>query len=294
MTWLASKRPVLGLGLICCGGWLLAAGCGSSDGKKRVPSSDAGAAGESESAAGQSGAGGAPTDSPGGVGGESVAGAPGGAGGAASFGGAGGDGGAGGGPAPTCVAEGSITGLSLNPEPIYQGCRGALVKVPFDVDVAADTFTCCGASTSSPAFTLSLDGTYNQDGGGDLVFEVPDDAPFGSYALNLVCQTQPNDQVIAIEINDLAAPTVTGLLSTEVLPTRTVSVTGENLEAVTYVNAVHADGTGFECVIQEQTHTATQLDCSFPNGVPISSYFLELYTERCGYAVSPTFMVIAD
>ncbi len=298
MTWLASKRSILGLGLICCGGFLAAAGCGASDGKKSLRGPEAGAAGEDQASGGEAGAatggavgapeGGAAGDATGGVAGQAGASS---SGGVSSVGGGGQSGGEGGAPAATCVAEGSVMGLTLNPEPIYQGCRGAFVNVPFDATLTPDTFTCCGASTSTPAFSLELSGTSNHDGGGDLVFQVPEDAPFGSYALSLVCQTQPNDQGIAIEINDLVAPKVTSITE-QIAPTDVLHVVGEGLDGVSYVSAVDAGGTSVGECVSQQAPTATSLDCNFPNGLPAATYFLELYTEACGFAVSPTFLVV--
>jgi hypothetical protein len=184
-----------------------------------------------------------------------------------------------------------VTGLTLNSEPIYQGCRGAFVSVPFDAILTPDTFTCCGASTSTPAFSLELSGTSNQDGGGDLVFQVPEDAPFGSYALSLVCQTQPNDQGIAIEINDLVAPQVTSITA-QIAPTDVVHVVGAGLDGVSYVSAIEAGGAPVGECVPTQAPAAESLDCTFPNGLPAATYFLELYTESCGYTVSPTFSVV--
>jgi hypothetical protein len=208
-----------------------------------------------------------------------------------SAGGGGQSGGEGGAPGATCVAEGSVTALSVESEPIYQGCRGALIKVGFLAEVTPDTFTCCGASTSTPAFSLALSGTSDHDGGGYLSFQVPDDAPFGSYALSLVCQTQPNDQGIAIEINDSTAPKVTSI-TTQIAPTDALHVVGEGLDGVSFISAVEPGGTSIGECVPQQAPTATSLDCTFPNGLPAATYFLELYTEACGYAISPTFSVI--
>lgn len=296
MTWLASKRSILGLGLICCGGLLTAAGCGSSDGKKSLRSPEADAAGE-EASAGQAGAatGGAPGAPEGGAAGDATGGvaaeAGASSGGVPSAGAGGQSGGEGGAPAATCVAEGSVTGLAVESEPIYQGCRGALIKVGFLAQLTPDTFTCCGASTSTPAFSLELSGTSDHDGGGYLVFQVPEDAPLGSYALSLVCQAQPDDQGIAVEINDLVAPKVSSITA-QIAPTDVVHVAGEGLDGVSYVGAVDAGGTSVGECVPQQAPTATSLDCTFPNGLPAATYSLELYTESCGYAVSPTFSVV--
>ena len=295
MTLLASKRYALGLSLICGGAWLTAVGCGSSDNKKAAPSAEAGAAGVGEGGGGQAGtaAGGAPSEPVGGVAGQSVGGAAGetSLGGMPGSAGAGPSGGAGGEPAALCVAEGSVTALTLDSEPIYQGCRGAILKVEFFVELAADNFTCCGVSTSAPAFTLPLNGVYNHDGGGMLAFLVPVDAAVGSYALNVTCQTQPDEQVIALEISDSPAPVVDSITE-EVPPGGQVHITGQNLLGVTGIIANSADGVTVSCDFQDIDQTDTGIDCTLPTGIPLTTYTLDVVSASCGWAASsPTFVV---
>jgi hypothetical protein len=277
---------------VCAGAFALAGGCGSDDGKKATQAEEAGAAGQSDGGGPSSGgsessaAGATPAPSAGQAGADL-----GGAGGVANAPEAGQAGQMAAGGAPTidhCAVNGSVTGLSLLTEPIYQGCRGSLVHVPFGASDSTATFTCCGVSTSSPAFGAALPSVSNFDGGGDLLLEVPSDAPFGSYAVNLTCPTQPSNHAFALEINDAAAPIVTGATA-QIASGDTLVVSGENLDTLTSITAVRpSDGTVSFCNIDLASQSATSVSCTF-NSIPPSAndadvYVLDVANETCGAA----------
>ncbi len=294
--------------MACVGGvFVLASGCGSDDGKKAVKAEEAGAAGQSD--------GGAPNSSGGSV--SSPSGAPGAAGvdagragavgtaegGAADVGAGGvaaaGEAGQGAGGAPTvneCAMDGNVTDLALLTEPIYQGCRGAVVHVPFDATDSTATFTCCGTSTSKPSYDALLQGLSNFDGGGDLLLPVPAEAPLGSYAMNVACPAQMGGQAFALEINDLAAPVVTDA-TTSMFPMDPLVITGENLGGVTAITAVKHDGSAIAfCNIDAASRTATSVTCSFDSIAPSKDagdlYELDIASEQCGSAANrPSLLV---
>lgn len=296
MAW--CSRSCAGL-LVLGGAFTLAAGCGSDD-PKQASRADAGAAGAAEPAPAGGGNGGAVDE---------VAGAPGvpsaGHGGSATAGGNGGDaneindaGGAGGGsPIASCERAGSVSGLDLDAAPIHQGCRGALLAVPFEADDASATFACCGVSTSRPRFGVSLEGAYNFEGGGLLELQVPEDAPFGSYQLDIDCPTTAGRQAITVQINDAAAPMVLSV-SAEITPSGPMVIAGKNLTPV-HVGAVRAsDGSYFGC--EPRQESATRITCDFGGAIPVSTdsndvYYIDVVSDECGYAASPpAFTVVSE
>jgi len=305
MASLRSKTGNVAALLLCGSAFVLAGACGSSDNKKQLHA-EAGAAGASEG--GNSSEGGAAGTPPAGAPNQPSAGqtneggsshGDGGAAGRTGVSGEAGQAGASSGGAPAvseCSVSGSVTALNLDSEPIWQGCRGNVVRVPFGAETATATFTCCGTSTSDPAFGVPLLGVAHPESGGHFEFIVPSDAPFGNYALSLNCPTEPNEHSFAIEINDVPAPKVTAMPA-EIAPTDVVQIQGENLDRVFAVRARRSsDGSYFECIIQSEGQTASSISCSFES-IPESvddndSYALEIESESCGVAAdSPTFLV---
>jgi hypothetical protein len=285
------------LAVVLLGSALSASGCGSDDDKKSRRA-DAGAGGIDDgptSGGSEAEPGGAPSTTPvghggAGAGGEGEGEAP------VELGGAGGAQGTAGAPAlPACEVAGTVTGLSINPEPIYQGCRGAVVKVPFDAEDATAAFACCGVSTSEPEFGAQVQGAFSGETG-TLVFTVPSDAPLGTYALAMICPTDPTERSFAIEVNDAGAPEVLSV-SAEITPAGAMVVTGKNLQNAK-IGAVRASGEGYwECLVADSSDTS--VTCNFNGDIPISqdqddSYFIDVYTEECGFAPNPPqFLVVA-
>lgn len=298
----------LGALLVCGGGvFVLASGCGSDDGKKAVKAEEAGAAGQSDGGAPPSSGGSmsSPSGAPGAAGADAgqagaLGSADGGVGGVGAGGvGAAGEAGQGAGGAPLvneCTMDGTVTDLALLTEPIYQGCRGAVVHVPFDASDSTATFTCCGTSTSEPSYDALLQGLSNFDGGGDLLLPVPADAPLGSYAMNVACPTQVGGQAFALEINDLAAPIVTDATAS-MFPKDPLVITGENLDGVTAITAVKLDGSSIAfCNIDAASRTTTSVTCTFnaitPSQDAADLYELDIASEQCGSAANrPSLLV---
>lgn len=299
---LSSPLKALSVLLVCGSAFALASGCGSDDGKKTVLGNDAGAAGAGEGGGPSSGG---SMSSPGGAAGEPSAGQAGavtaneGGVGGVSSGGAASAGEAGqAGAAPIvndCETTGAATGLAVWTEPTYSGCRGSLVHIGFDVVNSDNTFSCCGVSTSKPAFVKSLQGISNQDGGGDLLLAVQSDAPLGSYSLDITCPGQAAPEGISLEISDTAPPVVSDVTA-EIFPNDTLVITGENLDTVTSVMATNpSTGNTAFCNIDAQSTTATSLSCSF-NAIPATNageaYILDVSNNACGSAQHrPTFIV---
>lgn len=314
MTFVPSARHALSVLLVCGGAFVLAAGCGSGDDKKNARG-EAGAGGDDTHSPGAGGgkddAGGAPTDggapmATGGAAGDATNGGQagsgeieGGSGGVASAGapGVAGAGGEGGTPsANVCTPAGSVTWLNFYSEPIYQGCRGAVVRVPFTAEGGAEELTCCATSTSKPAFDVTLTGGY-VDGTGNLQFEVPGDAPFGTYGLDVSCLTNTEDPAFSIEINDADAPFVLSI-SAEIEPAAAMLMTGQHLSGVTQVGAFRlSDGAYYECLYAEEDQTDTSIECSFED-IPTSvdendKYVIYVASEECGIARNaPEFRVV--
>lgn len=294
MAWLVRSNGVMAL---AWGGALLLAltnGCGSSSEKKAVrpvgDAGDAGASGETGSAGAE--AAGAPSDA--GSAGDS------GAAGVAQGGRSGGGGGPGaGGDGSLCLADGNITELQVDPEPIYQVCRGAIAKVPFDLKDAPDTFTCCGTVSGADvsSYALTLPGFFNNDGGGHFEVPIPNDAPYGEQSARIVCTTQPNDQGFSFKVNDSSAPQILSV-NAAVTPTSKMLIKGAHLFDVTAVGAIRADGRRFECVFKPEEKTSTEILCDFGGEITLSKnendyYFIEVYADGCGYAPSPPpFLVV--
>lgn len=283
---------------------MLAAGCGSSDKKKTAPT-QAGAGGDGDPAAGggksdaggPSGAGGASPVSGAGKGGVEQGGAPtaGAAGDGPATAGAGGEGGA-----PTsnaCAPAGNLLSLDFDSEPIYQGCRGAVVRVPFTAEAGDSALTCCGSSTSTPAFDVELTGAFN-DGSGTFEFEVPGDAPFGPYALEVTCQTNAVDPAFSLEINDADAPFVLSV-SALIESTGSMLIQGQHLGDVNRVGAFRAtDGAYYECVFAAEDQSDTSIECSFDGNIPSSvdendTFVIDVASEDCGSAKNPPSFLVA-
>ena len=200
---------------------------------------------------------------------------------------------AGGAPAVAeCVTDGSATNLDATSDAIYQVCPGALVRVPFSVYDATDSFSCCGVSDGMPRFGVTLSGEYNHDGGGNLEFIVPQDAPLGSYALELTCPTEPATQSISLEVGGTPAPVVQSVHA-EITPNGDMLVQGLNLDTVTRVAAIRAsDRQSYECPFDPKTQqTATSLTCNFGGNIPKSVgndfFYLDVFTDGCGFAPNP-------
>lgn len=282
---------------------MLAGGCGSSNDTKKRQGDEAGAAGANEgggpsSGGSQSAPAGAAGEPDVGTAGAEAGGAPGGGGapgaaGAPASAGQPSDGGA---PSlPNCDVDGSVTGLALLTEPIYQGCRGSRVAVPYDVTTSSNSFHCCGVSTSKPAYGVPLAAESNQDGGGDLWFEVPADAPLGSYAMNVTC-VESGQRVFALEINDAAPPVVTNA-PTITSAGATFTITGENLDTVTSITAFRLRDAAFAfCNIDGASQSATSVSCTF-SAITKSTdandfYVLDVSNDTCGAALNrPQFTV---
>jgi hypothetical protein len=171
------------------------------------------------------------------------------------------------------------------------------MRVDFSAEMSSATFKCCGTSTSDPSFGVPLLATSNNDGGGTFELEVPADAPIGSYAMKLVCATQPNDQAFQLEINDALAPVVSGIDKTEIAPGETLVISGEHLDGVSSVTATRrSDGAFAFCDIDQASQTAGSISCSFSNiqdsADATDVYVLDVSNETCGSAVNrPTFLV---
>ncbi len=283
----------------------LAAACGSDDDKKVASGGDGGRDGAGEAGEHAGGTGltdaGAPS-APEGGGGSAVGGDGGMATGAGMGpgGGAGATGDAGAPPAGECAPSGNVTNLDVNPEPIYSACRGAVLRVPFAATAAPSEFVCCGASTSDTSFALPINGTFNGEDGGTLELRVPSNAPYGTYGLQLDCQTQPNDQAIAISVSDSDAPVVLSI-SALVSPTSTMRITGQHLSGVTRVGAVRPpDPRYYECIVDPDGQSDTEISCNFDGEIPVSAdatdlYFIDVEADNCGHAADPPpFLVVAE
>jgi hypothetical protein len=287
---------------------LCAFACGSDDDKVVDRFGDAGAGGAADAGApteggssvvagatssGGTGIAGAPSDAAG----QSAGGAPGaggiGAGGEPALGGAGGEGGPGGAPSE-CSVEGSVTGLDVASDAIYQGCRGGVVRATFVVDDASATFQCCGVSTPTAALSVPVLGEQAQDvdGAVRLSFEVPSDTAPGSYSVGLTCPTTSAEQVIAVEINEGVAPSILSI-STPVAPGGFMNIQGNGLASVREVRGVRAsDGSSWACDIDLETQSDTEIYCLFPENLPLSNdeqdiFFIDVVDEDCGAAPSP-------
>ncbi|RYZ09901.1 MAG: hypothetical protein EOO73_03205 [Myxococcales bacterium] len=285
----------------------LALACGSDDDKKTTLPGDAGAAGSSEAGApnggGADSAGGAPSEAgapaAGGFPGSSGAGAAGEPSAAGSGGaGSGGDEGSGGAPVSECAPTGSVTGLDVASEAIYQGCRGGVARAFFNVDDASGTFECCGVSTSAAELSVAVLGEYDFDGGVRLSFEVPSDAAPGSYGLSLTCPTTSGEQVLAVEINEGQGPVVDSITE-QVTPGGVMVIQGEHL-ATAQVRGVRAkDGRYWQCDVDLESQSDTSITCTFPDDIQLSDdaqdlYFIDVIDDECGAAPNPLpFSVIA-
>jgi hypothetical protein len=198
-----------------------------------------------------------------------------------------------------CSVEGSVTGLSVLTEPIYQGCHGGLMKIDFSADASSDTFKCCASTTSDPSFGGAVLGVPNQDGGGAIWVEVPAAAPSGTFALNLVCPSDPSESAVSIEIHDQPAPVVSGISNQQIAPGEVVTISGENLGSVSSIMATSRSGNIAFCDIDAQTQTASSVSCSFdaiaPSADETDLYTLEVADETCGYAQNrPTFLAVQN
>jgi len=313
---LLERSTALCLVLLCGTTFGLAGGCGSSEDKKAHPAGeDAGAAGAeptgsggSSSEGGKNGSSGGPSQASAGEAGNVAGGADNGSGGQTTSGdggtglsapgGAGGQSGApdtgegGAPPLAECSPDGSATNLDATSDNIYRICPGALVRVPFDVYDATDSFTCCGVADGKPAFGVTLLGEFNHDGGGNLEFIVPTDAPHGSYSLELTCPTEPATQSISLEVGGTPAPVVQSVHA-EITPNGDMLVQGLNLDTVTRVAAIRAsDRQSYECPFDPKTQqTATSLTCNFGGNIPKSVgndfFYLDVFTDGCGFAPNP-------
>ncbi len=291
---------------LACG---LAFACGSDDGKKVADAGEAGAAGSPE--AGAPGVGGGDTEGPagaagdapvggGGEGGTAGAGVAAGAAGAEA-GGAGGQAGEGAGGAPVneCVTEGSVTAMTINPEPIYYVCPGGLLQVPFSAEGADDSFTCCGVSTSNKPFYQSVEGEYESYRGNVLEMLVPEDAPLGYYAMQLTCAGTSNEVAFAVQVNEGAVPVVHSI-SAVITPNGNMEIDGENLSDVTYVSARRlSTGVWHECLFDEQDKTNTSITCNFGGDIVVSTsnddyYIIEVYSQNCGHAADPPLFLVVN
>lgn len=284
---------------------VVAFACGTDDDKVVIPSEEAGAGGAAEagapSNAGSNSVAGAPSDAGAGpwAGGAAGEGGVGGAG-VPALGGAGGEPASGGAPPVTeCVPEGSVTALTVTSDAIYQGCRDGVVRAAFDAEDASESFQCCGAAGGSPGLAVPLIGAYDFDGGGQLSFRVPVDAAPGSYALDLSCPTAPGRHVISVQINEGTAPFIKSV-NGELVPGQVMLIQGERLTQVDAVRGIRAsDGQTWECTIDVEKTTDTDLFCFFPDNIPVSNdaqdlYFIDVVDDSCGAAPNPPpFWVIA-
>lgn len=282
----------------------LALACGSDDDKIVTPGGESGAAGAAEAGAPSAGGtgvvAGAPSEpsagqSPGGASGTGGTGAA----GEQALGGTGGDreDGAGGAPISECVPGGSVTGLDVGSDAIYQGCRGGVVRALFDVDDASGTFQCCGLSTPTPTLAVPVLGEYDFDGGVRLSFEVPSDAAPGSYGLSLECPTTTGEQIINVEINEGLAPSILSI-SEVVTPSGVMNIKGNGLANVGEVRGVRASDRRY-WVCEIDTQTATEINCTMPGDLQLSEnqddlYFIDVLDDDCGAAANPPPFTVVD
>ena len=293
---MASSSRAAGLVALVLGGAFVAAiGCSSGSAKKAVlPGDDAGAAGAAEAAGGaagasEPGAAGAAGESPVGAAGA----AEGGAAGAAEGGAAGaGEAGAAGAAPLACTPSGDVVGASFPTEPIYTVCRGAGQLVPYDVMSSPAEFTCCGVSDTTPIpYDVVLSGVSNGDGGGQVAFIVPEDAPLGAQTISAACSGGNVANNIALEVSDAAPPVVTGVTASVSVNGSPV-VSGSNLSGVTYLAAVAADGSNYECTFGPTSATDTSITCDLGADTPAGDYVMVAHQDDCGYAVNtPAFVV---
>lgn len=268
--------------LAAAGLFVFAPGCGSSDVKKNVMvPGDAGAAGMEETAGGAAGA-----SEPGSAG-EAGEAALGGAAGAIGTAGAAGEAGAGGDLPLACVPSGDVTDPTLETEISYKVCKGAGlgVKLSFNVDSSADTFTCCGVSNTAAPYALALDVISNGDDGGNLFLEVPADAPTGTQVIDVACSSGPVTNGIVLNVTDTPVPHVLSVTKS-LHPNDTMTVSGMNLDGVTQASAVSAAGDVYPCIAPAESANINTFVCSLAGNTPAGSgYTLVVYQEDCGYAV---------
>jgi hypothetical protein len=293
-------RSTLGLGLLVGAAFVLAAGCGSSD-KKAATRGDGGEAGAVAAPGGDGGQAHGGSSSTAGAAGEvaSVGGVS--DGGASPI--AGGTGGTspnqageasvGGVPAFDCTPAGDTVGLSFKSNNTFRVCRGALGLLNFSVQTTDQQFVCCG--TSSGRYGFEGHGLSDNDGGGDVTFLVPPDAPLGAQTLNLTCAAGVIATPISINVTDDGFPVVDSVTAT-VAPNGNVTIVGSNLLNVDRMRAVPVDPNGeqFYCNIDTQSATAEKVTCKLSGGTPAGDYVIGVFTAYCGATNSPKFKVIVE
>jgi hypothetical protein len=213
-------------------------------------------------------------------------------------GGAGGDSSSGGAPPVfECVKEGSVTALNVSSDAIYQGCRGGIVRFFGSVQIADPTFVCCGATYGEQPFEAPVEGKYDFDGGAALEFQIPRDAPQGSYGFRFTCGTEPGDHTVSLQVNAGVAPFIKSI-DAYVEPGGTMIIQGENLAGVDTVRGIRAyNGNAWDCEIDAETQTSTSISCTFPEEIPLSVndqdyYVIDVIDDTCGVAPdAPPFFV---
>jgi len=297
----ARLRWVCFAGLLVGSAALLGVGCSDDSGSKKRggTAGEAGEAGESVGGAGGTG-GAAGHGGTMAVAGEGGVRSEAGQGGAPSLGEAGAAGAsvaeagaAGAGPLGpgACVPTGNVSAVTLPGTPISV-CRAARVESGFTASTGDPTFGCCGVSDTSQPYSVSLSG-ISGDGGGQLSFVVPADAPLGAQSVTVTCSSGQATNAFQVLVTDTPAPVVTGLESSLIFVGDTLVIQGSDLGQVTRVVAVPVGaGQATDCIVDSAASTADSISCVF-NGAA-GDYTVVVEQPDCGFAVNTPALTVGD
>jgi hypothetical protein len=183
----------------------------------------------------------------------------------------------------SCMPSGNVAPVTLPGTPITV-CRAARVESGFTASTGDPTFACCGVSDTTQPYGVSLSGVSG-DGGGQLSFVVPADAPLGAQAVTVTCSSGKATNPFQVLVTDTPAPVVTGLQSSLIFVGDTLVIQGSDLGQVTRVVLVPVGaGQTSDCIVDSAASTVDSISCVF-NGAA-GDYTVVVEQSDCGLAVN--------
>jgi len=191
----------------------------------------------------------------------------------------------------SCMPSGDTSPLTL-PGTAISVCRAARVESGFTASTGDPTFGCCGLSDTTQPYSVSLSGVSG-DGGGQLSFVVPADAPLGAQSITVTCSSGAATDPFKVLVTDTPAPVVTGLELSMIFEGDTLVIQGSNLGQVTRVVAVPVGaGQTTDCIVDSGASTADSISCAF-NG-PAGDYTVLVEQSDCGFAVNTPALTVGN
>jgi hypothetical protein len=190
----------------------------------------------------------------------------------------------------SCTPSGNVGPVTLPGTPITV-CRAARVESGFTSNSGDPSFGCCGVSDTSRPYGVAVSG-ISSDGGGQLSFVVPADAPLGAQSVKVTCSSGQATNSFQVVVTDTPAPVVTGLDSSFIFGGDTLVINGSNLGQVSRVVAVPVGaGQAADCAVDSAASTASSISCVLD--ALDGDYTVVVEQSDCGFAVNTPVVTVA-